>query len=114
MAYYTSSAGLTWHKGAIPSHEIWVKLGGDKGHGSFKFNLQLVNTATPNSMKNTSLLEGTLKKQFDYTKGVLFSTLDKSLQQLHVQRQAYQGGTFVGNHVHKLLQVTAIIFLNLP
>ncbi len=60
-------------------------------------------------------LEGTLKKQFDYTKGVLFSTLDKSLQQLHVQRQAYhEGGTFVGNHVHKLLQVTAIIFLNLP
>ena len=56
MAYHSSSAGLTWHKGAIPSHEIWVKLGGDKGHGSFKFNLQLVNTATPNSMKNTSLL----------------------------------------------------------
>ena len=43
-----SSAGLTWHQGAIPSNELWVKLGGDKGHGSFKLNLQLVNTANPN------------------------------------------------------------------
>lgn len=51
-----SSAGLTWHKGAIPSNELWVKLGGDKGHGSFKLNLQLVNTAHPNSIKRTVLL----------------------------------------------------------
>ncbi len=28
-----------------------------------------------------------------------------ALQKLNVERQAYQGGTFVGNHVHKLLQV---------
>lgn len=33
-----------------------MKLGGDKGRGSFKFNIQLVNTATPNSVKNTALL----------------------------------------------------------
>ncbi len=51
-----SSAGLTWHQGAIPSNELWVKLGGDKGHGSFKLNLQLVNTANPNSIKRTVLL----------------------------------------------------------
>lgn len=56
MSYHSSSAGLTWHKGAIPANEIWVKLGGDKGHGSFKLNLQLVNTAHPNSIKNTCLL----------------------------------------------------------
>ena len=55
-SYHRSRAGLTWHNGAIPSNEIWVKLGGDKGHGSFKLNIQLVNTANPNSMKNTSLL----------------------------------------------------------
>ncbi len=47
---------MTWHDGAIPSDEIWVKLGGDKGRGSFKLNLQLVNTAHPNSMKGTTLL----------------------------------------------------------
>lgn len=51
-----SPAGLTWHEGAIPHDELWVKLGGDKGRGSFKFNLQLVNTQAPNSMKNTTLL----------------------------------------------------------
>ena len=39
-----------------PEDELWVKLGGDKGRGSFKFNLQLCNTIAPNSMKNTALL----------------------------------------------------------
>ena len=33
-----------------------MKLGGDKGRGSFKLNLQLVNTPEPNSCKNTSLI----------------------------------------------------------
>ncbi len=33
MNAYTpsSSSGLTWHDGAIPSDEIWIKVGGDKG-----------------------------------------------------------------------------------
>lgn len=48
-------AGLTWHT-VIPEKEIWLKLGGDKGHGSFKLNLQLCNVEHPNSQKNTSLL----------------------------------------------------------
>ena len=47
---------MNFHGGVIPDDEIWIKLGGDKGHGSFKFNLQLVNTAHPNSVKNTVLL----------------------------------------------------------
>ncbi len=34
---------LTWHDGVIPKDEIWVKLGGDKGGGSFKMNYQLLN-----------------------------------------------------------------------
>ena len=33
---------LTWHDGLIPSSEIWVKLGGDKGGTSFKTSLQTV------------------------------------------------------------------------
>ena len=44
------------HGGVIPSNEIWLKLGGDKGHGSFKFNLQLCNVEHPNSQKHTRLL----------------------------------------------------------
>lgn len=51
-----SHGELTWHDGAIPADEIWVKLGGDKGRGSFKLNLQLLNTKHPNSIKNTVLL----------------------------------------------------------
>ena len=42
-----SGPGLTWHGGVIPSSEIWIKLCGDKGNGSFKLALQLVNTAHP-------------------------------------------------------------------
>ena len=33
-----------------------MKLGGDKGHGSFKFNFQLMNTEHPNSQKSTTLV----------------------------------------------------------
>lgn len=47
---------MTWHDNTIPADEIWLKLGGDKGHGSFKLNMQVVNTAHPNSVKNTTLL----------------------------------------------------------
>ncbi len=36
--------------------ELWLKLGGDKGHGSFKLTLQLVNTAHPNSIKETTMV----------------------------------------------------------
>ncbi|KAL5494131.1 hypothetical protein EMCRGX_G015408 [Ephydatia muelleri] len=44
---------LTWHDGVIPASEIWLKLGGDKGGGSFKMNFQIVNVAAPNSVHNT-------------------------------------------------------------
>ncbi len=51
-----SPEGLTNHGGAIPQDELWIKLGGDKGRGSFKFNFQLVNTPHPNSVKKTVLV----------------------------------------------------------
>ena len=40
----------------MPKDEIWIKIGGDKGRGSFKLNIQLCNVAHPNSQKNTYLL----------------------------------------------------------
>ena len=51
-----SADGLINHHGAIPEDELWIKLGGDKGRGSFKFNFQLVNTLHPNSVKKTVLV----------------------------------------------------------
>ena len=46
-----------------------------------------------------------LNKKFKPVDGPFFMSLDNTLAQLHFQRQAYHGGTFVGNHVHKLVQV---------
>ena len=37
--------------------------------------------------------------------GPFMGSLECSLKALHVERQAYHGATFVGNHVHKLLKV---------
>ena len=31
--------------------------------------------------------------------------LDRTLKQINVERQAYFGGTFIGNHVNKCLKV---------
>ena len=51
---------LTWHKRedgfGLPENEIWVKLGGDKGGGSFKFAMQVVNQPCPNSADYTVVL----------------------------------------------------------
>ena len=47
---------LTWHNGIIPTNEVWVKLGGDKGGdvlNTFKMNFQIVNVPAPNSVHNT-------------------------------------------------------------
>ena len=54
--YTCRCTGFTWHNGFIPADELWLKLGGDKGHGSFKFTLQIMNVQHPNSIKNTTLL----------------------------------------------------------
>ncbi|GFN96998.1 amine oxidase [Plakobranchus ocellatus] len=47
---------LTWHDGAIPENEVWVKVGGDHGQGSLKFSLAVVNTKNPNSKDNNILI----------------------------------------------------------
>ncbi|XP_072049794.1 uncharacterized protein [Amphiura filiformis] len=43
---------LHWHDGLIPSKEIWIKIGADKGGkpiSTMKFNFQIVNVKEPNS-----------------------------------------------------------------
>ena len=44
---------LTWHDGAIPENEVWIKVGGDHGGGTFKMMVQVVNVTNPNSKHNT-------------------------------------------------------------
>jgi hypothetical protein len=49
-----------------------------------------------------------IKKKFNPKDGPFYNCLSTALDKLNVQRQAYQGGTFVGNHVNKLLKVTLV------
>jgi FAD/FMN-containing dehydrogenase len=44
---------LSWHQGRLPEDEIWIKVGGDKGGGTFKMAIQIVNVLHPNSPNNT-------------------------------------------------------------
>ena len=46
---------VTWHSGAIPEGEVWLKLGGDKGGGTFKLCFQHLNVPSPNSPDNTCI-----------------------------------------------------------
>ena len=81
--YHRSPAGLTWH-GVILPNELWLKLGGDKGHGSFKFNLQLCNVLHPNSQKNTCLVSM-------FTAGDTITNLHTALDMYREHIQELQG-----------------------
>ena len=76
VSNHCSCNRLTWHDGLIPEDEIWVKIGGDKGGGSFKMSLQLANILHPNSTNNT----------------FVFSCFeaDDSLTNLHVALDTYK------------------------
>ena len=53
---YDKEEMLTWHNSQIPEDEVWLKIGGDHGGGSFKLMLQIANLQNPNSEENTCLL----------------------------------------------------------
>ena len=50
---YEISNELTWDTNGVPEDEIWVKIGGDHGGGSFKMCLQILNINAPNDVHNT-------------------------------------------------------------
>ena len=47
---------LTWDNNAIPEDQIWLKVGGDHGGGSFKMSLQMANIKSPNFKHNTFMI----------------------------------------------------------
>ena len=47
-------------------------------------------------------------KEFALHDGPFVKGLDEALQSFKVQLQQYFGGVFVGNHIHKTLQVIII------
>lgn len=50
-------------------------------------------------------LEAVLNVGFHKEEGPFVKALDRALASFNVQRQAYYAGTFVGNHVHRTLEV---------
>ena len=65
----------------------------------FTINYVTIDPGNHHQSRDSTATESELKD------GPFLGSLNKSLEQLQVQRQAYHGATFVGNHVHKLLQV---------
>ncbi|KAI8497930.1 hypothetical protein Bbelb_245820 [Branchiostoma belcheri] len=63
---------LTWHDGYIPEDEVWVKVLGDHGGGSFKMACQTLNKLHPNSKTNTVV--NCVFKAKDYRQNVLTAT----------------------------------------
>ena len=43
--------------------------------------------------------------------GLCVKGLEKVLKKLNVQKQAYHGKSFIGNHVHKMLDVSLHIII---
>ena len=50
-----------------------------------------------------------ISKGFECEDGVFVKSLEMALKSFNVERQAYHGGSFIGNHVHKALQVLTFI-----
>lgn len=53
MALVFRNERLVWHNDLIPKDEMWLKVGGDKGGGSFKMAFQIANLQNPNAKTNT-------------------------------------------------------------
>ena len=49
------STGLFTDPAFIPSNDVFLKIGGDHGGGSFKMSFQIANTDHPNKVENTVL-----------------------------------------------------------
>ena len=81
-------------KRLLISVKIQQKYNNKKNH---IYILSLLQEVSLQEMKD----KNTLKKGI----GPCVQRLDEILNSLNVQRQAYHGKSFVGNHVHKMLQV---------
>ena len=76
---------LTWHAGLIPLNEVWLKVGGDKGGGSFKMSPQVANLLRPNSPSNTFVFTAF---EAPDTKANLHIALDRYKDELDAIKQS--------------------------
>jgi hypothetical protein len=63
---YKERGLLTWHNNAIPNDQIFIKVGGDSGKGSFKVSIEILNLDKPNSKTNTTVIAmATIKDKYE-------------------------------------------------
>ena len=86
---------LTTHHN-IPDSEIWIKLSGDKGGGSFKMNFQIVNVPFPNAPENTCIFSA-----FEASDSI--QNLHIALEQFTDQVDNLQGFEWRYEHQHVIL-----------
>jgi len=80
---YDDNKELTWHDNGIPEDEIWIKLGGDHGGGTFKLMLQVGNVKHPNSKFNTFLIAiVNTKDSADNLKKIIRDPFKKQIDEL--------------------------------
>ena len=48
---------------------------------------------------------GRNEKKAKKAPGAICKEMDNALQELHIHRQQYHGGSFIGDHIRKMLQV---------
>ena len=116
---------LTWHEGAIPTHQIWVKLGGDhEGHITPK--LHLLESHTVPSARRFSVGLGLLAEHASKSIHACFNFLNRlpidiwcqhSLSTMHCNQQPppesasrQRNEAFAGENTRSLpLQVLALV-----
>ena len=101
---HSSTNRLTWHGGIIPQDEIWIKLGGDKGGDTMKVSFQIVNVATPNSVKKQWCFVP-LQQWIRWPTSTLLWT-DTAIRSKSCKQQS--GGTHVNVPLHALFTLLHI------
>ena len=52
------------------------------------------------------------KEEFDVDDGPFIKALDNTLAAMNVHRQAYYGGTFIGNHASRYIKVHVYVYIH--
>ena len=80
---YSNKKLLTWHDGAIPEGEIWVKIGGDHGRDSFKVSYQIANVDKPNSKQFTFMIGYAKVKDTPHNLKLIFDEFKENIDNLN-------------------------------
>ena len=86
---FEAQALLTWHNNAIPEDQIWLKVSGDHGGGTFKMSLQIANMQSPK--RNTFMICMANAKYSGYNVKEILCTYRKEIDAL--ENMTWKGKT---------------------